>query len=110
VELAVIVENEELGQYDQSDSIIPVVAVHGQSPEARAVDASIAILTQRHLAEVSARAQRFAEPVSVLEIPALLAQIKAAMKRCKIEDSTDVRLHLAASIKAHALVQIALGT
>lgn len=103
VELAVIVENEELGQYDQGDSIIPVVAVHGQSPEARAVDASIAILTQRHLAEVSARAQRFAEPVSVSEISALLAQIKAGMKRSDIEDSTDVRLHLAVSIKAHIL-------
>ncbi|QOD01648.1 hypothetical protein [Pseudomonas putida] len=60
-------------------------------------------LTQRHQAEVSARALRFAEAVPLTDIPELLAQIRARVKACEIEDSTNVRLHLAASIKAHIL-------
>ncbi|WP_323601365.1 hypothetical protein [Pseudomonas putida] len=103
VELAVIVENEDLGRYVQGESKIPAVAVHGQSHEARALDDSITALIQRHQAEVSARARRFAEAVPFTDIPELLAQIRARVKACEIDDSTNVRLHLAASIKAHIL-------
>lgn len=101
IELNVVVENEELGCYVQRDSEISVPSADSQSSEAYAVNTSVERIAAHQKQEAAARKTRFQAPVSVDDAAKLMVQIKAQMKRFKVEDTTNVRLHLAAAFNTY---------
>jgi len=101
IELNVVVENVELGRYVQGDSEISLPTADSQSSEAKAVNTAIERFTLHRKQEAVARDIRHQTPVSVDEAAKILVQIKAKMKGRDLEDSTNVRLHLAAAVNKY---------
>lgn len=101
IELNVVAENEELGRYERRDPEVTVPTADGQSREAHVVNTSVERITTHQKKEAAARELRYQAPVSVDDAVKLMVQIKAKMKSFNVEDSTNVRLHLAAAIKEH---------
>lgn len=101
IELNVLVEDELLGRYVQGGSVITIPAAANTSNEARAVNVELERLASQQQRVASARASRYLAPVSIDDAERLMLQIKAKLKLFDIEDTTDVRLHLAAAVKAH---------
>ena len=101
IQLNVIGLNEDLGRYVKGDSKISVPTADSQSSEAQTVNVSIELIAHRQKQEANAKAIRYQAPVNFDHLPKLLAQIKAQMKSERVEDTTNVRMHLAAAIKEH---------
>lgn len=101
IELNVVVENEELGRYVQGDSEISVPTLESQSSEAHAVNTSVARISSHQKREAEAREIRYQASVSIDDAAKLMVQIKAQMKNLNVEDSTNVRLHLAAAVNKY---------
>lgn len=102
IELNVVAENEELGRYERRDPEVTVPTADGQSREAHVVNTSVERITTHQKQEAAARELRYQAPVSVDDAVKLMVQIKAKMKSFTVEDSTNVRLHLAAAVKTYA--------
>ena len=101
IELNVVVENEELGRYVQGDNEISVPTADCQSNEAHVVNTSVERITAHRIQEAAARDIRYQAPVSVNDAAKLLVQIKAKMQNLNVEDTTNVRLHLAAAVNKY---------
>jgi hypothetical protein len=101
IQLNVIGLNEDLGRYVKGDSKISVPTADSQSREAQTVNVSIELIAHRQKQDANAKALRYQAPVNFDHLPNLLAKIKAQMKSERVDDTTNVRMHLAAAIKEH---------
>lgn len=101
IELNVVVENEELGRYVQGGSETSVPSVERQSSEARAVNTSVESIASHQKQEAAAMEVRYQAPIMADDAAKLMTQIKAEMKRFNVEDTTNVRLHLATAVNKY---------